>query len=238
MVYFSCMNAKYLVKGIKWLVLCALAVKANYYLNGIVRALDLPLFMDTFFTCVITFAGGLVPGITVAALTALDFVIRDAGALPFLLCSLAEVLLISFLKPGKTAGLPSESAPLAGGGTGGGGGRAFLPENVIPLFISTFAPLLFLYVAACLVVSVLGGIIDFVFYDVLAENKSFFSPEDTFKIGLLRDASSLLLANILSRIPINIVDRFIVIFGGFSLSLLLKKIAALWKGWGPNAKFG
>jgi hypothetical protein len=219
------MNAKYLVKGIKWLVICALAVKANQYLNEIVRALDLPLFLDTFFTCAVTFAGGLIPGITVAAFTTADFVIRGAGAWPFLLCSLAEVLLISFLKPGKTPGVPP--------GADGDGGRAFLPENVIPLFISTFAPLLLLYIAACLVVSILGGIIDFVFYDVLSGTKSFFSPEDTFKIGLLRDASPQLLANILSRIPINIVDRFIVIFGGFSLSLLFRKIAAL-RG-GPKA---
>ena len=54
--------------------------------------------------------------------------------------------------------------------------------------------------------------------------KPYFSSEDTFKISLFRGGLPLLLVNIFSRIPINIVDRFIVIFGGFFISHGLEKI--------------
>jgi hypothetical protein len=50
-----------------------------------------------------------------------------------------------------------------------------------------------------------------------------FSPEDSFKLGLLRNNIPLLPTAILSRIPINIVDRFIAVFGGFGISLFYRK---------------
>ncbi|MDR1900104.1 MAG: hypothetical protein LBQ55_08860 [Treponema sp.] len=43
-------------------------------------------------------------------------------------------------------------------------------------------------------------------------------------MGLLRNRLPLLAAAVLSRIPVNIIDRFITIFGGYGLGLLLRKI--------------
>jgi hypothetical protein len=218
MIYFPGMNAKSLIRGVKLLVLCVLVVKANYYLNVLVHLLKLPLFLDTVFTCAITFAGGLIPGLIVVVFTAIDVVLRESSAWPFTLCCLGEVLLICLLRP-KSG--PAKERPVRIGR--GMGTRFSLSKTAAASFISTFAVLLFLYVASCVTVSVLGGIIDFVVYDVLAENKFYYSPEDTFKIGFLYNGSPIVLTNILSRLPINIVDRFIAIFGGFLLSPVFKR---------------
>lgn len=207
MIYFSGMNAKSLRRGIKLAVLCALAVGANYMLNTLsVFILKLPLFLDTVFTCAVTFAAGPVAGIAVAVLTTIAIFFRDRSTCLFVLCSIAEVLLVWLMKPGPRGFRRKGADPSPN-----------LPETKAA-FVSTFAVLLLLYIAACVTVSFLGGILDFILYEVLSETKLHYSPEDTFKMGLLRSGPPILAANILSRIPINIVDRFIVIFGGFALS--------------------
>jgi hypothetical protein len=81
-----------------------------------------------------------------------------------------------------------------------------------------------LYIICCFAVSVLGGVIDFFYYGMLSNPKLYFSAEDAFKIGLLRSGIPVLAMDILSRIPVNIVDRFIVIFGGYFISRLMIKL--------------
>jgi hypothetical protein len=211
MIYFSDMNAKGLLRGLGISVLCVLAVGANYVLNTLsVFILRLPLFLDTVFTCAVAFAAGPIAGIAVAVLTTAVISFRDSSTWIFVLCSVAEVLLVRLMKPG-----------LRNSSRGSGVSSPDLPEGRAS-FVSVLVVLLLLYITACLAVSVLGGILDFILYDVLTNKKLHYSPEDTFKMGLLRGGPSILAANILSRIPINIVDRFIVIFGGFALSLPLK----------------
>ncbi|MDR2313810.1 MAG: hypothetical protein LBE02_04680 [Spirochaetaceae bacterium] len=207
------MNAKSLVWGLKLPLLCILAVGANYALNTLsVFILKLPLFLDTVFTCAVTFTAGPVAGIAVAVLTTIIILFRDGSTWLFVLCSITEVLLVWFMQPGPRTAAWSfrrkEPPP-------------DLPE-IKTSFVNTFAALLLLYIAACVAVSVLGGILDFILYDVFSNEKLHYSPEDTFKMGLLRNGPPILAANILSRIPINIVDRFIVIFGGFAISRFLK----------------
>jgi len=80
-----------------------------------------------------------------------------------------------------------------------------------------------LYIVCSLTISVLGGVIDYLHYSVLSNSKRSFSAEDTFKISLLRSGIPVLAIDILSRIPVNIVDRFIVIFGGYFISRLIIK---------------
>ena len=69
---------------------------------------------------------------------------------------------------------------------------------------------------------VLCVIIDYIL-TLLSAPKAFY-PEDSFKLGLLRNNAPLLAASVFSRIPINIVDRFFVIFGGYGVSLVYRKI--------------
>ncbi|MDR1047442.1 MAG: hypothetical protein LBL64_06690, partial [Treponema sp.] len=90
--------------------------------------------------------------------------------------------------------------------------------------IAAASSLLILALIDCLVISVLGGVIDTAIFLLFSPPRNQFSPEGVFRLGLLRNGVPILWANILSRFPINLVDRFIVIFGGCGVSLLIGKI--------------
>jgi hypothetical protein len=194
-------------------LLCALAAGANYLVNNIcVYYLKIPLYLDTIFNAAVCFSAGLLPGLITAGLSYTALAARDSGFHPFVLCSVAEVLLVWRLKPS-----PSELS-LA---------------NIVNIteaerkrdsLVSVIARLMLLYIAASLAVSILGGIIDFITYNVLSNSKIFFSAEDAFKIGFLKSNIHPLAVNIMSRIPVNMVDRFIVIFGGYGVAVLYRKI--------------
>jgi hypothetical protein len=89
-------------------------------------------------------------------------------------------------------------------------------------FTGIGALLLVLAMLDCVVMSITGGIIDYIL--IVFSTPRTFSPEDSFKLGLLQNNVPLLATAILSRIPINIFDRIIVLFGGYGISLLYRKI--------------
>ena len=177
---------------VKIFFLCILAAGANYVVSTLV--LKVPLFLDTLFSAAVCFTVGFWPALLTALLTQAATCIRENSITPFLFifCCIAELLLIVKLNPAKSR------TPLSLAGI--------------------FAGLLLLYIASCIVISVLGGVIDFIYHHVMANSKLYFSPEDTFKISLSLIGIPALAMDILSRIPVNIVDRFIVIFGGFYIS--------------------
>ena len=183
-------------------VICILAAGANFLLNTLsVYLVRIPLFLDTVFNAAVCFYAGLFPGIITALFTYTAMSIRNGSFDPFIICAIAEVLLVWRLRPQKTRFVKIEKNQ----------------ETEIISFVGIFARLMLLYIIACITISVLGGLIDFFYYTVMANSKQYFSAEDTFKIGLLRSGIPVLAMNILSRIPVNLVDRFIVIFGGYSV---------------------
>ncbi|AEF85253.1 hypothetical protein TREPR_3522 [Treponema primitia ZAS-2] len=191
---------------VKLVLCCLFAVGANFLLTRFKGdVLALPLYLDTLFTCAVTFAAGLLPGICTAVLTATTFPYIFYGVHKdtlFVLCSIAEVLLIWSFR------------------------RRLSEEKGAPVqvsFVNKVAVLFILAVFACLMESLLGGVIDYFLFNFWGETKFRYSPEDRFKLGLLRNNMPLLWASIISRLPINIVDRFIVIFGGYSVSLGIRK---------------
>ncbi|MDR3019482.1 MAG: hypothetical protein LBU66_01095 [Treponema sp.] len=193
-------------KIIKLVVICILASLLNIFISVFFRSfMGFPLFLDTVFTAAVTFAFGLIPGIAVAALSLLIPYVYYKSFNFFILCSIAEVLLIYALKPAPVD-IP-DYAP---------------KEKTIAYYTSIAAKLMLLYITCAISISVLGGVIDYVSQVFLG--KHYFSVEDTFKLSLIMNNLPILAVNILSRIPINIVDRFIVIFGGYFISLGLKKI--------------
>jgi len=193
---------------IKLSVLCILAALMNILLSSFfIKILGIPLFIDTVFSAAITFAFGLIPGIIVAVLSWLIPAVYNMNIHFFVLCSIAEVVLIWALKPGNPD-IP-----------------AFTPkEKIISAYTVVAAKLMILYIICVIAISVLGGIINFLPQLFLRTHESYFSIEDTFKPEFIMKNFPTLAVNILSRIPINIVDRFIVIFGGFFISLGLLKI--------------
>jgi hypothetical protein len=176
---------------------------ANFLLNTLCfRVLKIPLFLDTAFTAAVSFAAGPVPGIATALLTYAAIGARDGVLTPFILCSIAEVLLICRMSPARPFRWRLRDTQAE-------------PQPLAAVTVSVFAKLILLYVAAAFMVSVMGGVIDYLYHNMWLMDKPYFSSEDTFKINLLQRGIPLLLVNILARIPINIVDRFIVIFGGY-----------------------
>jgi len=194
-----------LVSGLLNTLLC-------YFITGVC---GLPLYLDTLFTAAVYFSVGLFPALITAVLlllfNTLEYIwlmnveIKTVWWLYlFVLCVIFEVLLIFFFR--------NKLKPLD---------AAFRKNPSLYAFINLAPLLMLIAVLDCIVVSVTGGIIDYIL-TLLSAPKAFY-PEDSFKIGLLRNNAPLLTASILSRVPINIVDRFFVIFGGYGVSLLYRK---------------
>jgi len=202
-------NRERFIRLIRLSLLCILAVAGNFFLNNFcVYYVKFPLFLDTVFNVALTFAAGLIPGLVTALLSYVALNSWAIGFYPFILCSIVEVLLVWRLMPVSREMKQSEKAALP---------AAFS-------YIGVFTRLMVLYIVCSLAISVLGGVIDYLHYTVLSNSKLSFSAEDAFKISLLRSGIPVLAIDILSRIPVNIVDRFIVIFGGYFISRPIKQI--------------
>jgi len=197
-------NIKYILKIA---ALCVIAAALNRALSLFaVFELKIPLFIDTIFTAAVTFCAGLIPGLVTAFLTWVLGFVGTYEPSPFLICSIAEVLIIWWLKPSAQLKLKRSNDV-----------RMFA-EN-----ISVLARLMLLYIAASITVSALGGLVDYIFFTVLPNSKAHISAEDVYKAGIQQNLFPVPVMNTLSRLPINLVDRFIVIFGGYFISILVGK---------------
>ncbi|MCL2443201.1 MAG: hypothetical protein FWD13_07020 [Treponema sp.] len=196
---------------IKLAVSCVLAVLLNILLtNFVMNFLKFPLFLDTVFTAAITFSFGLIPGIIVAVFSWLLPCIYYKSINFFVLCSIAEVLLICALKP-AVLNIPAFTSK----------------EKIIAIYTGIAAKLMLLYILCAVSISILGGLINFLPHLFRETDVYYYGVADTFKPGLIASNLPILAVNILSRIPINLVDRFIVIFGGFFVSRGLVKIISI-----------
>jgi hypothetical protein len=213
----------------KVFILCLLSAFGNAMCGVLVSGvLGLSLYLDTVFTIAVTFSFGLLPGLLTGALFypgygILRNIILHTGADTFwaanayILCTVSEILLVFFFR--------SRIAPEPGRDTGGPvrPRRFVLPgESFLPSFIGIAALLMVLAVIDCVFVSITGGLVDFVLYTLIAAPRGLY-PEDIFKLSLFRNNVPYLASAILSRIPINIVDRFIAVFAGYGISLLYNK---------------
>jgi len=200
----------------KILVLCVVCAFCNVGLSYLVNyLLKFPLFADTIFTVAMCFTAGWLPAVlTGILLSNLIYPLKDyfLAGLPynpawsfFSVCILAEIVLVYFfhkrIKPREDV---------------------FLQKPSLHSFIGVATGLLVLTAFDCIVISILGGMVDFILNKLSAPLASSF--EDVFEVGLLRHNVPWLLAGILARIPINIVDRFIAIFGGYGISLIFRKL--------------
>jgi hypothetical protein len=224
------------MKKVKNVTLCILAAFAvcllNYSLNFLaVKTLRLPLFLDTLFTCSIAFALSPLPGIFISILSffiasTIHYILFGVlGNFAFVFCIIAEILLIYGFRRRLSRQRTSLSRALLADGDPADYHPADREGQREPYsLISTASSLLLLYLLTCITISLVGGIIDWAGTVVLGTGDHETLSYTFFKIGLLRNRLPLLAANILSRIPVNIVDRFITIFGGYGLGLLLRRI--------------
>jgi hypothetical protein len=205
----------------KILLCCLVSALGNIAFSALSGGvLKLSLYLDTVFTVAAAFAFGLWPGVLSGALLypvvggILNNAVFNTGTNAFgtgnvfILCTLAEILLVCFFRAKIRAGQ-----------------SLFLAEPSLSSFIGIASRLMVLVALDCILISIVGGIIDFVLYSLLSVPRGGY-PEDIFKLGLYRNNVPVLAVAILSRIPINIVDRFIAIFAGYGISLLYRKCAA------------
>ena len=203
-------------KLLKIAVLCVVSAFGNIFGSLLHTRTGLPLYIDTVFNAAICFSAGLAPAVITAVLVypVMDFLLtKYIRLIPvelgffaniWVICMVVEIILIWFFyKKMKKEDV------------------VFLEKPSPRTFTGVAVYLLILAVLDCVVTSVTGGIIDYAL--TVSSMPRSFSPEDYFKLGLLRNNMPLLATTIFSRIPINIIDRVIVIFGGYGVSLLYRK---------------
>jgi hypothetical protein len=189
-------------------------------------ALRLPLFMDTMFTAAFTFFGGLPCGISTAIISHLVMNPLLATDLPnylYTLCSIAVALITAlFMRL-----FPAECSVGLGRRSGADPAgmarfrrRAGPPRRDDKVF-DRIAVLFVLSLVMCAGISLLGGLISTII-------ETFFTPRNTydaevfiFRRMLARKGLPLLVVEVLCRIPVNILDRLISVFGGYGFALTL-----------------
>jgi len=206
----------------KIFVLCAVSAVLNIFSNHLVNGITrLPLYLDTVFTAAMCFTAGLLPGIITGIflpvlLIPVNYLFLYNLPLEtiwpayfFLVCALGEIIIICFfykkIKPIEREFL----ANLEG------------KKPLLQSFVLIATQLLVLAALDCVIISILGGITGYTI-GLFSMSRPLY-PEDTFLLGLIRNNVPQLASEILSRIPINVVDRFIVIFGGYGFSLFYRK---------------
>ena len=179
-----------------------LGVFINFLFNHLVSfVIEVPLFLDTVGTIAITFAFGWIPGSICAILTTLvDSIICDYFLqLPclYVLCSLMAVGITQVF---KTHIYNTSSFGI----------------RIAYLFI--------LSILMCILISVMGGIIDSLCITFSSYEFDHPVASDYFKPNFFQIGFSQLGTNIVSRLPVNIIDRPLTVFGAYGAVELCKKI--------------
>jgi len=186
------------VRLILWVTAAAIC---NILLNTLFeRILHFPLFMDTVFTVAITFAFGTVPGlITACFTTAVLSVLRCYEPISYLyvLCSFSEVFLTAWFCRYC---------------------RNFKKDRTI-ILINLFL----LSVLMAFIVSIIGGVINTICNLTPDFLQKTVAPTDMLELSLLRAGFPELWASILARIPTNLIDRPVTVFGSYALVQLLTR---------------
>jgi len=211
-------------------VLCLAGAFLNIAINIFAnRAVGLPLYLDTILTVSLTLTGGLFWGLLTGLLTNIIgptlYFYGWEGYL-FVICNMATALVtwlfIRFfpreLKLSETPEIPGASQNLS--------------SRRLADIINRMIVLILLSFCLCLVISVLGGIIATFIQSI--------NPAISGKPGLSADLTAtmfghnipVVFAEILSRIPVNIIDRLITAFAGYGIALFLRNLSRRHSGHG------
>jgi hypothetical protein len=209
------------------LLLSAAASFANKSLAILANKAHTGLWLDTAFVITAVFSGGLEAGmLTSFFTTALSgvfhqlFLGRDYywGSYIYGLC-FAATALVAWL---FSRSFPEECASL----------QIIRRRKPAPPFPSSrpaspldrIIMLSLLSMSLWIVISVMGALISLFNYQVLHAVSDDIAAENIFKLGLLQRGFGFAVSELLTRIPINIIDRPVSVFIGYGTSLLLKKL--------------
>jgi hypothetical protein len=211
--------------------LCLGGAVLNVFTGHFFRyALGIPLFMDTLFTVAVAFYGGLFWGaltglltnsiMTMINITTIDFF--GWGNILYAFCNAAAALITFFF----IRLFPGELRFGAGKAVKTGEFEIRAGNSRLGTLMNTLVVLLLLSFVMCIAISVLGGLI-MVLIKTLPPpfgGRSSPGPERLFTLALLRKNLPLAAIEILSRIPLNIIDRLLSVFGGYGIAALLWRL--------------
>jgi predicted lipid-binding transport protein (Tim44 family) len=178
-----------------------------------------PLFLDTVFTVTLTLTGGLFWGALTGALTNViynTFFFWGWEGYLFALCNIATALVTwLFMRffPRELGQTPDASQPTPSPLKS----RRFemVADKVIVLILLSFG--------LCIAMSVLGGLISAL---IQIFNPSY--AKEPFVSAAMSDQNlPLILTEIMSRFPQNIIDRLITAFAGYGFALALHRISTI-----------
>ena len=200
--------------------LCLAGAMLNIALNRLCARMGFPLYMDTVLTISVTFTSGLFWGALCGALTNLvahSIMFWGWEGYLFALCNVATAIITwlfirLFPNELRLGAKTYKTAP-----------HIVSKSSRLNMVIERMIVLILLSFALCLVMSILGGLITAF---ILALN-----PSHTGERGLsvllsatmFGSSLPVILVEIVSRIPINIIDRLITAFLGYGIAFIFKR---------------
>jgi hypothetical protein len=176
--------------------------------------------MDTLFTVAMTFYGGPLCGVLTGLLTnPIVNMVRFYGwaDLLYTLCNAAVALITAlFIRL-----FPAELRFGAGTAVKTGELETAPFSNRLRPLMNTLVVLLLLSFVMCIVISILGGLTTVLINPFGGSSNS---DLDIFRRALLRKNLPPAVIEILLRIPINVIDRLLSVFGGYGVSALLWRL--------------
>jgi len=206
-------------------VLCLAGALLNIAINTLAtRAAGLPLYLDTILTLSLTLAGGLFWGLLTGLLT--NIIATPLYSLSygwvyclFALCNMATALvawLFTRFFPrelqvtAETPEIPRKSQGLASRRL------SELMNRMIVLILLSFC--------LCLVISVLDGVIAAFIQSINPELSGKPSVSGDLAATMFGHKIPAILEEILSRIPVNVIDRLITAFAGYGIAAGIKRL--------------
>jgi hypothetical protein len=206
-------------KTVLMFLLCVFGTALNVIFNKVFAGsgMGLPLYMDTVFTITVTFIGGLFWGCLTGVLTNIAGHTMSFWGWEGYLFSLCNILTavitwkftriflseLTFISDKNE----TESA-------------SFFKSRRLDNFMSKIFVLMLLSFILCFAISILGGLIaSFIEIIRTPHSVNLASQHSDFYSGL-----PLVLREIVSRVPINIIDRIISVFAGFGIAYAIGKV--------------
>jgi hypothetical protein len=173
----------------------------------------MPLFLDTIWTIVLTFCGGPVCGVITGLLTNTFEAIysNDWNEYAFVLCNILTALVCAIFMRLFPAELDFVSFTKE---------RRYKSKNLINTIIILFV----LSLVLCIAMSISGGLIAAAIKTLDASTNENNGPNIFFMLPLIHSGLSLPSVEIFSRIPVNLVDRFVSVFIAFGIALAVKAL--------------
>jgi hypothetical protein len=202
-------------KSLLILLLSLAGAALNAGAGELMNRLNIPLYMDTVFTIAFTLAAGLLPGIICGLFTNIFISSTYLAGWPyylFAICNIASALITALfvrLFPKELHFSPKDTQPASA-------------KHPFKIVMDRLVVCVLLSFILCIAMSILGGMIAAAI-TLLAPNPTEGRGPESIMLNFSLFSSQLpvLLREIFSRIPVNIVDRLVSAFTGYGIALAL-----------------